>query len=153
MTNISQPDSPSAPVSDESVYPAPSVQRIRPPLAFASQAAVWRIIMEIGTEMITSLTFEITNQLTIGRSDLADNYVPGLDLGPFGAQDAGVSRRHAVIYAAENGLQVRDVGSTNGTRINGFMLEPNQPYKLNEGDELEFGHLRTIFRIVNQPGK
>jgi pSer/pThr/pTyr-binding forkhead associated (FHA) protein len=149
MTNISQPDSRST-ASDNT--PRPTIQRIRPPLTFSTQAAPWRIIMEVGSETITPLTFEISNQLTIGRSDLPDNYVPGLDLGPYGAQDAGVSRRHALIFVSENGLQLRDLGSTNGTLINGFALEPNQPYKLNEGDEIEFGHLRTMLHIVKQPG-
>jgi pSer/pThr/pTyr-binding forkhead associated (FHA) protein len=84
----------------------------------------------------------------LGRADPEEGYVPAIDLGPYGAHDAGVSRRHAVLFSAEGGLYIRDLGSTNGTRINGFDLEPNQAYKLHEGDRLEFGHVKTQFHVV-----
>jgi pSer/pThr/pTyr-binding forkhead associated (FHA) protein len=95
---------------------------------------------------------EIDEHLSVGRSDPDDGYMPGLDLSGYGGQDAGVSRRHAVIDVKDGGLQVQDLGSTNGTRVNGFDLAANQPYKLKQGDEIEFGHLRMLLHLVNPPG-
>ncbi|MCA9894532.1 MAG: FHA domain-containing protein, partial [Anaerolineae bacterium] len=44
-------------------------------------------------------------------------------------------------------LYIEDLGSTNGTRINGFQLTPRQKYRLRDADELEFARLRTIIRF------
>ena len=52
--------------------------------------------------------------LTIGRE--SDNSIP-LSL------DASVSRRHAVVEWVENKLFIRDRSSTNGTRVNGKLIQ------------------------------
>ena len=96
------------------------------------------------------MSLDISGQLSVGRADALDGFTPGLDLGPFGAQDAGVSRRHAAIYPHDNALLLRDLGSTNGTYLNGFSLDRNKSYKLSDGDEIEFGQLRVRLHIVQQ---
>lgn len=53
--------------------------------------------------------YELAEQITIGRS--ADNHVV--------IDDATVSAHHAVIERTDAGYQIRDLGSTNGVRING----------------------------------
>lgn len=50
-----------------------------------------------------------------------------------------VSRRHCCIAQVNDYLVVRDLGSTNGIRING---QPVQEGRLDEGDELTIGHFR-----------
>jgi pSer/pThr/pTyr-binding forkhead associated (FHA) protein len=45
-------------------------------------------------------------------------------------------------------LQLSDLGSTNGTWINGAYLEPGQRYPLSSGDKVEVGLLRLIVRSV-----
>ena len=122
-------------------------------LTLNSQPRTWRVTLYIGIETISTLGVEISGQLTVGRADPDEGYVPAIDLGPYGAHDAGVSRRHAILFSAEGGLYIRDLGSTNGTRINGFGVEPNQAYKLHEGDRLEFGHVRVQFHVVGAPGQ
>lgn len=49
------------------------------------------------------------------------------------------SRHHAIIRWDGYRATITDLGSTNGTQINGRRLEPNQPYPLNVGDRLELG--------------
>jgi S-DNA-T family DNA segregation ATPase FtsK/SpoIIIE len=49
-------------------------------------------------------------QLIIGRDDTCDIVLA----------DADVSRRHAVIDVSSDGIAVRDIGSTNGTRVDGI---------------------------------
>lgn len=53
--------------------------------------------------------------------------------------DVTVSREHARFSVDANGLSVTDLGSTNGTYVNGTRREAG---KLNEGDELMIGKFR-----------
>lgn len=56
--------------------------------------------------------------------------------------DPSVSRLHARIWKSEDGvLQIRDLGSTNGTRINGILLGPEESAGLMKGDIVCFGSL------------
>ena len=55
-----------------------------------------------------------------------------------------VSRRHALIRKGGQGYEVVDQGSANGTRYRGHQID--QPVRINDGDELEFGEIKTIFR-------
>jgi hypothetical protein len=151
MADISQPNRAQAIGREDAATPVGVPSHLRPPLTFGSIPAAWRLIFYIDTDSNQSLGVEVRNQVAIGRSDPDEHYLPGIDLGPFGAHDAGVSRRHAVLFAAEGSLYIRDIGSTNGTRINGYDLEPNQTYRLREGDRIEFGHLNVKFHIVSSP--
>lgn len=59
--------------------------------------------------------------------------------------DGEVSRQHARIHVEEGRVQVEDLGSTNGTRINGDRLLG--PVMLQDGDRLEMGGhvLKLVF--------
>ena len=50
-----------------------------------------------------------------------------------------VSRRHCCMALVRDGVLVRDLGSTNGTRINGQRVEEGV---LRPGDELSIAHCR-----------
>lgn len=56
--------------------------------------------------------------------------------------DPGVSRAHAVVEVAGGEVSVRDLGSTNGTFLNGRRVETA---RLRDGDELRFGNSRMRF--------
>jgi hypothetical protein len=81
------------------------------------------------------------DEISLGRSDAQASIVPDLDMAPFGGAEQGVSRRHAVIRRGENTLTLIDLGSTNGTHLNGQRLTPNQPRVLRDGDEIRMGRL------------
>lgn len=55
------------------------------------------------------------------------------------AEDPDASRRHAVVRPTETGLEVRDLGSTNGTWVNGLRID--RPMPLGAGDILRVGRL------------
>ncbi|MGI9578611.1 MAG: FhaA domain-containing protein [Microthrixaceae bacterium] len=57
--------------------------------------------------------------------------------------DPNVSRHHAEIAPSGDGFVVTDLGSTNGTRINGTKIVG--PHHLNEGDEVRFGNTAMTF--------
>lgn len=89
----------------------------------------------------------IEDRIVVGRDDEQDLPVD-LDFSLYDAHENGVSRYHAAFTRSKTGIFIEDTGSTNGTRINGFQLEPNRPYLLRNGDEIEFGRLRTVIRFM-----
>lgn len=106
----------------------------------------WKLQIQIDN---IKLTIELEDSITVGRSTEQDTtFKPAIDLGTHGGYQAGVSRRHAIITRHEGGLYIEDLGSTNGTRINGFELSPNRKYRLRDNDEVEFARLRTVFRFI-----
>src|SRR5512145_2674693 len=77
----------------------------------------------------------------LGRADTSSTQKPDVDLTPYGAVDKGVSRIHAAIYRNEDTLTLIDMGSANGTHLNGQRLVPDQPRILRDGDEIRLGKL------------
>jgi len=64
--------------------------------------------------------------------------------------DSDVSWVHAEIFPQGNGYVIVDLGSTNGTFLNGERLQPKTPCRLNVGDAIRFG--ATMFSyIVDAP--
>jgi pSer/pThr/pTyr-binding forkhead associated (FHA) protein len=87
------------------------------------------------------LVLGVDTESTFGRADPSAGVTPTFDLTPFGAQEKGVSRMHAAIRRDENTLTLIDLGSVNGTHLNGQRLIPNQPRILRDGDEIRLGKL------------
>lgn len=121
----------------------------------ARLAQPWRLLLQIGGETQTTVGVEVKEYITLGRSDPVANFYPELDLTPYGGQERGVSRRHASILQdnEHKALYIEDLSSTNGTRINGFALEPRRRYRLRDGDEVELGRVRVVLRFVRSPYK
>lgn len=87
------------------------------------------------------LTFDLSDELLIGREDAARSIHPDVDLGEHGGYDAGVSRRHAILAFRDGACLVEDLGSANGTFVNGRRLSPHAAAPLASGDELACGTL------------
>ncbi len=121
--------------------------------AAAPLSTPWRLLMQIGGTTQTTVGIEVRDKIVVGRSDPVANFYPDLDLTPYGGQEGGVSRRHATIVQVEDerALYLEDLGGVNGTRINGFSLEPRRRYRLRDGDELEFGEIQMVLRFVRSP--
>jgi len=63
--------------------------------------------------------------------------------------DNAVSRKHAEVALTLRGVAIKDLNSTNGTRINGSKINPGVWYQLVERDTLKMGNL--TFRVhMNQ---
>lgn len=58
-----------------------------------------------------------------------------------------ISGRHAVIEQKQNGYFIVDQNSTNKTRVNGTVLDPNIPKQINDGDEIQFDKFSFIFKL------
>jgi eukaryotic-like serine/threonine-protein kinase len=84
--------------------------------------------------------------LRIGRRDPRQNHYPELDLAE---HDRGIaSRNHAVINRDGDYYMITDVGSTNGTLLNGAAMPPRQPQRLNQGDRIKIGEVEMEFRYT-----
>jgi len=83
----------------------------------------------------------------LGRLDAAQNIFPDIDLTPDGGLKGGVSRRHCRIYDENGDYYVEDLGSANGTFLNGERLTPYLPHVLREGDQLQLGRVELEISV------
>jgi pSer/pThr/pTyr-binding forkhead associated (FHA) protein len=74
--------------------------------------------------------------IAIGRDDTAGIVI----------EDDQVSRRHALLTMVDEGARVDDLGSTNGTWVNGARIAV--PQALREGDELRVGGTRLRLLVA-----
>ena len=80
-----------------------------------------------------------TRELVLGRSSKCDITISA----------PGVSRRHAVVGLHVDEVEVRDMGSTNGTFVNGERIW--EPTVLEPGDQIEIGgKILTFCRVSSQ---
>lgn len=84
-------------------------------------------------------------EFVIGRKAGATSDV-SLDLSPSGGYHLGISRRHAVIRRTQDGYEVLDLGSVNGTFLDDARLAPHTPYPLASGSHLRLGSMRLFVR-------
>lgn len=84
--------------------------------------------------------------MVMGRGDTVAAYAPEIDLAPFGAYRLGVSRRHVILRHKDEALFLVDLGSRNGTILNGVQIERDTPKILHHGDEIMMANLRV--RVV-----
>jgi len=88
------------------------------------------------------LPLSVRNEFTIGRVSEGQPIMPDVDLSPYQAYAAGVSRLHAVIKRDGNRIIFIDLGSANGTYINGKRLNPNVEQVIKHGDIIALGKLK-----------
>ena len=82
------------------------------------------------------------SEFTLGRISEGQPIMPDIDLSPYQAYASGVSRLHAVIKQVRHRALIMDLGSANGTYINGKRLNPNVEQTLNNGDIIALGKLK-----------
>lgn len=71
-------------------------------------------------------------------------------------EDDSVSRRHAELEKTADGVIVRDLGSANGTLVNGSAVAPNEAVLLQPGDVVQFGVIEMAYEageaeVLNVP--
>lgn len=91
--------------------------------------------MEDGTTLVHKLESDITS---VGRH-------PDNDVVLTCPSSSG---RHAVIRSTEDGVFVQDLGSSNGTRVNGAEIEEAV---LNDGDRVGFGDVQSVYYAADAP--
>jgi len=122
----------------ETRQPAPSSQLQEPgsPLSYEATHAHSAFKAPPGPEKLVGLSpagvkdreFPLGAELTVGRA-------PGCAVLLDG--DSFVSQLHARVFRRDGGLFVEDLGSTNGTFLNGVKV--TAPVSIAKGDKIQFG--------------
>jgi hypothetical protein len=90
------------------------------------------------------LLVQLREELVLGRQT-EESVKPDVDFSLWAGFEAGVSRRHARLRRSDSDrLELTDLGSANGTYLNGKRLNPNEPVLLHNGDEISLGGLRLF---------
>jgi hypothetical protein len=87
------------------------------------------------------------SEFTLGRVAEGQPILPDVDLSPFDAYAQGVSRLHAALKLNKNRVAIMDLGSSNGTRVNGQKIVPHVDYPISHNDQIALGKLRIQILI------
>jgi pSer/pThr/pTyr-binding forkhead associated (FHA) protein len=88
----------------------------------------------------------VRSPMLLGRASEAEGYQPDFDMTFYDDGDY-VSRRHARITKGRAGYFISDLGSSNGTTVNGQPIEPNRARILCDGDRIKVGLVVIEFRL------
>lgn len=121
--------------------------------AAATSVHEWQAIVSVDPSLRTdespeapadvdAITIPLTRESSlIGRRSEKRAIFPEIPLDP----DDAVSHRHALLNRTpDEGLTLRDIGSSNGTNLNGKPVEPMTDVALKPGDEITLGHWTRI---------
>jgi FHA domain len=115
----------------------------RPP---SVEVAIGKLIL-MDMDISAQFPLPADNEITIGRVDPHRGIRPDIDLSKFDPASR-ISRRHARITSRGGQFYVEDLGSANGTFVNGrTRLKPQEPYPLVNGDVLKFGETTLKFAV------
>ena len=95
--------------------------------------AIWAVDDEKGVKSLRGLHVDILGPVVIGRSPSSDIVI----------DEPYVSASHARFTIQGPALVLEDLGSTNGTMVNGHIIE--QPVTLRDTDEVQVGDV--IMRV------
>jgi CRP-like cAMP-binding protein len=89
-----------------------------------------------------------SSETTLGRKDPVTGIYPDVDLTPLDNQRS-ISRRHAKIHRrGDRFFLCEDIGTMNGTYVNGERLETGVPGEVREGDRVRVGVVELTLRIA-----
>lgn len=87
------------------------------------------------------ISLPLKNEILLGRQDPANNNYPDVDLAEYGGAAQGISRRHARIACQQQDVVLEDLGSINGSFVNGKQLSPYLAHPLKSGDIIQLGKM------------
>jgi serine/threonine protein kinase len=172
QTEVVAPPAPAAPAAPTAagspVSPAPAVPPVQPgpgsipcsncgffnkPTARFCSACGTPLTTPPGARLLIKaprgsweIKLESSTPYHIGRRDPSQNHYPEVDLAE---HDRGIaSRNHATIQRENDAYSLTDLGSTNGTLVNGSRISPFVPQHLRPGDIIKIGEVEMEFRWV-----
>jgi len=86
------------------------------------------------------IALPIQGEIVLGRFDPMISVTPDVDLSYYDRKNRVISRRHARIIGHHGHHEIEDLGSTNGTRVNGHELKIGQRMQLRPGDRVALGY-------------
>ncbi len=113
---------------------------VPPAAAVPAATNTWITLHLLDTGQVLPLADR--NEFTLGRISEGQPIMPDVDLSPYQAYARGVSRLHAVLKREASRAFLMDLGSSNGTFVNGKRLSPNVDHALANGDVIALGKLK-----------
>lgn len=108
----------------------------------SSRHRTLRLVGEGGEEFFLSNE----DETTVGRIDPVTGIRPDVDLAQLDNQRS-VSRRHSKITrSGSTFFVVEEIGTMNGTFVNGVRIQTGQPVSIKDGDRLRFGLVDLTFK-------
>ncbi|MEO8613135.1 MAG: FHA domain-containing protein [Chloroflexota bacterium] len=96
---------------------------------------------------VETFTLADEQSVIIGRSDAQTGFKPDVDLMRYNARKHGVSREHACVYLRGDCVYLMDLGSNNGTYLNGQQVAANDAQPIQEGDVIRMGLLEIHIQL------
>lgn len=110
----------------------------------------WKIGLRI-LQKDQKLIFNMSGPMVIGRGEERDNVFPDVDLGPYNADEYGVSRQHLTLKLDGDRIVACDNGSRNGSLLNDERMKPDEDYPIRDGDEISLGLMRIKVELLMNP--
>jgi len=111
-------------------------------------ADAWGSLHLVDTGQVLPLS--VRSEFTLGRVSEGQPIMPDIDLSPYQAYAAGVSRLHAVIKKDGKRLAFMDLGSANGSYLNGKKLTSNVEQEVRHGDIIALGKLKIQLLVKDK---
>lgn len=99
----------------------------------------------INVESGEFVTAEVQSPMILGRGEPGNPVC--IDLTVIGGYRLGVSRQHLRVSATEGAVFIQDLGSRNGTQLNGQKLDPQRSYPVQSGDRLQLSRMALEIQI------
>ena len=112
----------------------PGGQKTKPPKGRGRSAPATRLVVDQPVAK-KGITFDLGPELTVGRA-------AGCQIAL--ADDTYVSQLHARVFERSGQVYVEDLGSTNGTYVNGHRV--SAPTPVQKGDSLQVGS--TVLEVL-----
>lgn len=100
--------------------------------------------------VLGSRTWDIADYSVIGRWDDQVDADPDVDLTTHD-QQRSISRRHAAIERTTNGVELRDLGSANGTAVDGRPVPAGEAVPLRDGSTIVIGDVVLVVHLGSTP--
>lgn len=135
------------PLSDQEIGGIPT-ESLDPNIADA-KASAERLVGFHHAESGKFFAFPETGNFIVGRISEGQSILPDVDFSPIQGFEAGVSRLHALVTMAPKGFFLSDLGSSNGTAVNGKKIDPHVEQEIRNGDKIQFGRL-LLEAVISQ---
>jgi hypothetical protein len=130
-----------------------SFHYIELPLDCARQTdSAWLIELQGLSQQMPSMSLQIRGDVVLGITRPGTE-PPDLDLSAHGAEEKGVSRRHALLRPGPNRLYLIDLQSTNGTRVNAMPVTSGVARELHSLDTVTLGTMSFVVKVLAAPDK
>ena len=143
--DLSPPETAVYPGNEHAKGPQPSVEELLIKTSTHSSSDA-RVSIKLTNNGLI-LPLDSGSEFTLGRVSGNQPILPDIDLTPYQAYEGGVSRLHATIRIEKLAATITDLGSANGTRVNGKLVPPHTLQPLENGDIIALGKFKIQMLI------